>query len=155
MAPSTSLHFGHSGPGYQPLSARQQWLADQRPTPFFPSLPIQRNLLRAKTLQKEYKFSYMDTIFSFKVPFPYRILRKFCYWLNVCSQNQAIIQNQYWVSFIHGKKWHNHFNAMFLFIFLFQTSIHHYNMQLHPCQLCNIVKSLFMKPIFSWPCITA
>lgn len=62
--------------------------------------------------------------------------------------------NQYWMSFIAKKKWHHRSNAIFLLILLCLISSYRYNMLLYSCQLCNTIKSLSVKPIFSCTCIT-
>lgn len=65
---------------------------------------------------------------------------------------EMLFKNQQWTSFI-PKKWHCRSNVIFLLILLCQISSCHYNMQQHSCQLCNTIKSLFVKPVFSWACI--
>lgn len=106
--------------------------------------------------QKEYTFSYMDTKIWFpKMPLLYRILKEM-----LLTVEYLLLELRHYAKSIldefypHTQKWNYPFNAIFLLNLLFEINIHQYNMELCSCQLLITTKSLFMKPILLWTCIT-
>ena len=120
-------------------------------------MPLVFMFQKTEPSQKEYTFSYMDTkIWFLKMPLLYRTLKEM-----LLTVEYLLLELRHYAKSIPDefypptkKKWNYPFNAIFLLKLLFEINIHHYNMELYSCQLLNTTKSLFMKPILLWTCIT-
>ena len=120
---------------------------------------LQARILEPVAISSSHTCSYLNAKVWFlkPVPFPYRIRKQIlstAEWLpqepRHCGKSGI---GAGWVSCRHTK---NGITLLMLFalLILFKIRTHHYNMELYSCQLFNTMKSLFMKAIVSWICVT-